>query len=443
MILQRLLAGNVFRERQKRFRNMVMPNPLDLNVKYLYRLETLWTYKSVETMGKDIVDISWCHDNGDLLAVAYGVYNYRQSRNRISGCVCIWSIKNPVNPERKYRYKVPVTAVAFSKINPQLLAVALYNGNVEVIDITENRHIDDPAPVAKSERTTSPGFEPVWQIQWLQLKDNKEHILTASQDGRIMKYTMASGPHLVGYRQLRLDRVEGVVEALSIEHKKTFIEADRHPQALCLQIHPLNPDVYFVGTDEGCVHVCSTNYPHQHTGVLQVHNGGGVYTIHFSPFSPKIFLTCGSDWFIRIWIEDIFEPILELSDGFGAIHNAFWSPIHSTIIASCTQDSVQIWDLRRKNLKPASVRTFANKKLTVIQFSPCGRSLVVGDTEGNTHICALEDFPFCPHYQYKELQNALYRSLENKNDLEKQVKQLGYLGYDTERKETKAEWKCK
>lgn len=72
MILQRLLAGNVYCERQKRFRNMVMPDPLDLNVKYLYRLETLFSYKSSDTMGKDVVDMSWCCDNGDLLAVAYG-----------------------------------------------------------------------------------------------------------------------------------------------------------------------------------------------------------------------------------------------------------------------------------------------------------------------------------------------------------------------------------
>ena len=435
MILQRLLAGNVFRERQKRFRNMIMPDPLDLNVKYLYRLETLWSYRSAETVGKEVVDMSWCHENGDLLAVAYGVYNYRDSKHRISGAVLVWSIKNPINPERRYRYKIPVTAVNFSKMTPQLLAVALYDGTIEVLDITENRPIDEYSVVARTERKSSPGFEPIWQIQWIQMKD-VEYILTASQDGRVMKFKIATGPHLVGYPQLRLDRVEGSVEALSIEHKKTFIEADRHPQALCLQKHPMNPDVYLVGTDEGCVHICSTNFPHQHIGVLQVHNSG-VYSIDFSPFSPKIFLTAGSDWTIRIWIENVFEPIMELSDGFGAIHCAFWSPIHSTIIASVTQDSVQIWDLRRKNQKPASIRTFENRQLTVIKFSPCGRSIIVGDTEGNTHVCGLEDFPFAPHYQYDELQKALYTSLTNKKDLEKQIKQLGFLGYAPEKKESK------
>lgn len=77
---------------------MSLPNPLDLNVKYLYRLDTLWTYKSVETMGKDVVNMSWCPDNSDLLAIGYGVYGYRSSKNRPMGYVCVWSIKNPVNP---------------------------------------------------------------------------------------------------------------------------------------------------------------------------------------------------------------------------------------------------------------------------------------------------------------------------------------------------------
>lgn len=438
MIIQRLLAGNVFRERQRRFRNMNEVNALDLNIKYLYRLQTLWTYKSVDTAGKNVVDMSWCRSNGDLLAVAYGTYYYRDSRNRSNGAVLVWSIKNPVNPERRYRFNISVSAVEFSQRNPQLLAIALYDGTIEVIDVTSINPDDRKAVVAKSERLSSPGVEPIWQIQWLKLKE-KECIISGSQDGRVMKYEIGSGPYLVGYEQLRLDRIEGVVEALHVEHKKTFIEADRHPQILCLRKHPLNQDIYIVGTDEGCIHICSINFPHQHIGVYQVHSGG-VYCIDFSPFSPKIFVTAGSDWAVRIWIEDILEPIMELTDGFAAIHAAYWSPIHSTIIASCSQDSVQIWDLRRKNLKPASVRTFENVKLTSVKFSPCGKSLLVGDDEGNTHVCSLENFPFSPHFQYDEIEKALYRSLTNKKELEKQVKQLGYLGYS---KEQKMEFQCK
>lgn len=72
-------------------------------------------------------------------------------------------LQNPINPERRYRYKTPVTAVTFSRQTPQLMAVGLYDGSVEVIDITD----ETSATVGKSQRITSPGLEPVWKIEWI------------------------------------------------------------------------------------------------------------------------------------------------------------------------------------------------------------------------------------------------------------------------------------
>ncbi|XP_058461596.1 dynein axonemal intermediate chain 4 [Malaya genurostris] len=426
MILQRLLAGNVFREKQRRFRNMYLPNPLDSNVRYLYRLDTLWTYKALETMGKAVACASWCPANGDIVAIAYGIYGFTKFDDRSTGYVCVWSIKNPVNPERRYKFSVPVTAVAFSSRTPQLLAIGLYDGSVHIQDITD----DSQVPVGVSERRTSPGFEPVWDIEWIDSDSDKDEILTASQDGTIMKYTLNIGQFLIGYRQLKLDRVEGETEGIQVNKKKDFLEADRHPQALSLKIHPVRKDIYFVGTDEGCVHKCSINYPYQHSGVMQMHSGG-VFCIEYSPWSPKIYLTCGGDWCIRIWIEEITEPIITLTTGFGPIHAAYWSPVNSTIIASITKTSVQLWDLKRRMLKPASSTTFGDSttSLTIVKFANCGRSLLVGDSEGRASICALEDMPFPPHFQYDELQSALYKNLVCKPELLNQVKRFGYLGY--------------
>lgn len=94
MVIQRLLAGNIFHDRQKRFRNMIMPDPLDLSIKYLYRLNVLWTYKMIETIGKAVSCFSWCHTNGDLLAIGYGIYDFASFSDRLAGgFVCIWSIK--------------------------------------------------------------------------------------------------------------------------------------------------------------------------------------------------------------------------------------------------------------------------------------------------------------------------------------------------------------
>lgn len=72
-----------------------------------------------------------------------------------------------MNPERIYKYTTPVTAVAFSKQNCQLLAIGLYNGTIEVVDITD---LDCAAKVSFSQRDTSPPIEPIWQIKWIKRK---------------------------------------------------------------------------------------------------------------------------------------------------------------------------------------------------------------------------------------------------------------------------------
>lgn len=182
-------------------------------------------------------------------------------------------------------------------------------------------------------------------------------LLSCSQDGTIMKYSIVNSPFLVGNKQMRLDRIEAIVEGLNVPRKHLPLEAYRHPQALSLIVHPIKKDVYMISTEEGTLHRCSTYYPHQHIGVSQVHDGPCL-NMEFSPWSTKIFLTCGADWCIRLWIEDIFEPVMKLSNGLGPVQFATWSPLHSTIIASTTKDAVEIWDIRRNILKPVSVHTF-------------------------------------------------------------------------------------
>lgn len=371
MVLERICAGNVFRENQKRFRNMLHPDPLAETVNYKYSLDPLWTYERPKSAAKtSVMAISWNESNGDLVALAYGKYycSLGNAKDPAGCCVCIWNIKNPVNPERVYEYSVSVTAVAFSKENAQLLAIGLSNGRLEIRDIRcEDRSGEF---VAKSDHHFgSPGFEPIWQIVWL-VKGNDPlgQILTISQDGRIMKFNFTTGPYLNGFLLLRLNCVEGVVEGLPIAKSKKIIEGNRHPQALCVEMHPRRKEVYLVGTNEGCIHQCSINYHKHHSAVLQVHHGS-VFSVKHSPWSPKIFLTCGSDWFIRIWVEGVFKPIVELSNGIGGINCAAWSPVHSTVIACCTNKAVEIWDIRRRLLKPVAVKTFPDigAPLTIIE----------------------------------------------------------------------------
>lgn len=429
MILQRMLASNVFREQQRRFRVMDPPDPLSLDVRYYYRMDLLFTYRTVLTLGSAVTAYSWCCSNADVLAVGYGVYSIRPNMDRMSGFVCLWNIKNPVNPERVYKFPVAVTAVSFSVHKPQLLAIGLYNGNIDIIDVTAD---DGAETVYTSQRSTSPAIEAITSLAWLLLGE-EEHLLATSQDGYVIKYNLTPSPYIIGSQLMQVQRTDGAIEGLTIDDGPplTKLQANRHAQLLTMELDPAHKQMYYIGTDEGIMHKCSIYYPNQNQHVMQVHKYA-VTSMQFSPWSPRIFLTCGSDWHIRIWIDGILEPIVELTSGLEPVQSARWSPDNATIIAATKRTQLEVWDLTTNLLAPASAHDVcdgSSATLTICEFSRCGKSIVAGDSQGVTYVYALEDMPFAPYFQYEALHKALLASLELRPALREQMLALGYLGH--------------
>lgn len=93
MILQRVLASNIYHEHQQRFRNMQQPKSLEPIVHYLYHLQLLYRYRYHETSGNAVSSMSWCPKNTDILAVGYGVFKCSACTEREHSAVCLWNIK--------------------------------------------------------------------------------------------------------------------------------------------------------------------------------------------------------------------------------------------------------------------------------------------------------------------------------------------------------------
>lgn len=300
MYMGRTLSSNIYEGGMRRFRNFDQVDRTDANVEYNYSMNLL--YRLVPEPSKDerkaVSDIDFCRSNGDILAVAYGLYSFSSQHVPTSGSVFVWSIKNPSEPERAYYYNVPVTAISFSPFLPCLLAIGMYDGSVEVRDVSSMQD----TPVAVSQRSTSPGCAPVVAIRWLKqvAEDDEEAdidpFLSLSQDGSVTRFRIIKSPFLLGFTQMTLERIEGHPEGIFV-HPSSRIpcESNRHPQGLSITTHPQHKDIYYVLTDEGCIHKCSINYQHQYLEVLRCHDGG-VTVMEFSPWSPKLFLTCGNDW---------------------------------------------------------------------------------------------------------------------------------------------------
>jgi len=67
-----------------------------------------------------------------------------------------------------------------------------------------------------------------------------------------------------------------------------------------LAFHPRDPSVFLVGTEEGRVLKCSTEYTSMFLLTYQAHTMP-VHRIDYNRFNPDIFITCSADWRIKIW----------------------------------------------------------------------------------------------------------------------------------------------
>ncbi|XP_054088180.1 dynein axonemal intermediate chain 4 isoform X2 [Zeugodacus cucurbitae] len=453
MVVERILASNCYHEGQRRYRNMEVPTKMAKYAEYKYSLNLLYRLLQPKFQGgydfrrKAISAMSFCQGNGDLIAVAYGFYSDASKVTVPNGNVCVWSMKNPQNPERIYSYPVPVSAVEFSPFLPFLIAVGLYDGSVQVRNISK----PDYPPVAISQRSVLLSCEPVMAIQWIRQQQDDtleaDPFLALTRDGKVAKFRIIPSPYLLGMRQMELLRVEGNPEGLQSKsfmmNEEKSLDSGRHASGLHVVMHPLQDDIYYILTDEGCIQKCSLNHTHHYLEMLKVHEGS-VNHMDFSPWSPKLFLTCGNDWTIRIWLEGIYQPLITLCDRYMPVHCAMWSRTHSTVIIAVNRDTVDIWDLRRTLLAPISTINIDSSFHTLARLSICGRSLAIGNERGNVLMCSFEHMPFQSHNQYAELEKALYNAIKLSPTLMQDLKNIGYFGYKLEDGHSKSVyWKYK
>uniref|UniRef100_A0A1A9WPR9 Dynein axonemal intermediate chain 4 n=1 Tax=Glossina brevipalpis TaxID=37001 RepID=A0A1A9WPR9_9MUSC len=432
MIIMRLLAGNEHSKAQKRFRKMKIVDRMVKQINYKYSLLPLFTLypNTTEGMRRAVCDISFCAKNTDILAVAYGIYSYSAAKLSRTGSVCVWSIKNPCNPERQYNFDYPVVSISFSPYLATLLAIGLFDGSVEVRDVTEY----NKPPVAISQRSTAICVDPVLSIKWIKqakASDSTEidPLLALSQDGSVTKFNIINSPYLAGFKQTVLECVEGTPEGLSFKMPQELeTQTIRRPQGLSLTKHPLQHDIFYILTDEGCLHKCSTNYQNQYLELLKTHDGA-VNCMDFSPWSPKLFLTCGNDWCLRIWMDGIFKPLITITNLCAPYQWANWSRTHSTILLGINRKQVEIWDIRRSVLKPMSTTFLENSFNTLAKFSRDGYNIAVGNEKGNVHINAFDEMPFPSYFQYEALEKAIYKAITTDPDLLIELRSVGFFGY--------------
>jgi hypothetical protein len=179
-------------------------------------LQQLWSFGCEETRGRNISCIQWNPVATDVLAASYGQFEFDAQR---PGLVALWALQTPHHPLRLWRLSSGATSLAFSRLQPHLLAVGLYSGMVEVYDVrwAEGKPISESHPISGKHN------EPVWQLRWVERlggAGGDENLISVSTNGRVTQWALKKGLERTDLMKLkRLSNVAGASLGRSFAHK--------------------------------------------------------------------------------------------------------------------------------------------------------------------------------------------------------------------------------
>uniref|UniRef100_A0A087XSA7 Dynein axonemal intermediate chain 1 n=1 Tax=Poecilia formosa TaxID=48698 RepID=A0A087XSA7_POEFO len=327
----------------------------------------LWTFQYEKARHLSVTALCWNNKYQDLFAVGLGSYDFGK---QAGGMLLFFSLKNSAFPEHIYP---TASGILCLDIHPQLsylVAVGFYDGCVAVYNLKEQTR----DPVYKSTASTGKHTDPVWQVRWQNDDmDNNHMFCSVSSDGRVVTWTLVKN-ELMSSDIIRLS-VKGAPSDGSEDSQMTAVS-----HGTSLDFHKQIDYLFLVGTEEGKIYKCSKTYSSQFLETYDAHRMP-VDTVKWNHFHPRIFISCSSDWNVKIWDHTIKTPMFTFDLG-SPVGDVCWAPYSSTIFAAVTIDrKVHVFDLSINKFEGICHQIVVAKKirLTHIEFNPIHPIIIVGD----------------------------------------------------------------
>ncbi|XP_034022977.1 dynein, axonemal, intermediate chain 1, paralog 2 isoform X2 [Thalassophryne amazonica] len=331
----------------------------------------LWTFQHAKAKGLSVTALCWNKKYHDLFAVGMGSYDFRKQ-----GCamLIINSLKNSTCPEYIYPTNSSVMCVDIHEEHSHLVVVGFSNGCVAVYNLKK----DGIEPMYKSTAKTGKHTDHVWQVRWQKDDmDNNHNFYSVSSDGRVVAWTLVKN-ELVFTDIIRLS-LDGVVSEGP--------EGEQQPLVACgtsFDFHKQIDYLFLVGTEEGKIHKCSKTYSSNFLETYDAHRMA-VKAVKWNHFHPKVFISCSSDWTVKMWDHTINSPIFTFELN-AAVEDVSWAPYSSTVFAAVnTERNVHVFDLNINKFEAICQQTVLTKnaKATCIEFNPAYPVIIVGSDQGS------------------------------------------------------------
>ncbi|XP_072215475.1 dynein axonemal intermediate chain 1 isoform X1 [Excalfactoria chinensis] len=391
-IMERMVNQNIFDDIAQDFK--YFEDASDEYRDHKGTLLPLWKFQYDKTKRLAVTAISWNPKYKDLFAVGYGSYDFMKQSQ---GMLVLYTMKNPSFPEYVFSSESGIMCLDIHNDHPHFLAVGFYDGNVAIYNLKKATSQPSYKSSAKSGKHT----DPVWQVKWQKDDmDNNLNFFSVSSDGRIVSWTLVKMLKLKTYPCSETFYVLGG----SYRDKNELVHTDviklsaegttmQGPEGLQLQtvgcgtsfdFHKKIDYLFLVGTEEGKIYKCSKCYSSQFLDVFEAHHMA-VDSVSWNPYHLKIFISCSSDWTVKIWDHTIKTPMF-VYDLNAAVGDVAWSPYSSTVFAAVTTDGkAHVFDLNINKYEALCTQVVVAKKknkITHVQFNPVYPVVIIGDERG-------------------------------------------------------------
>ncbi|XP_066144066.1 dynein intermediate chain 2, ciliary [Euwallacea fornicatus] len=369
-VLERMINQNTYDDIAKDYR--YWDDPSDEFREEEGTLLPLWKFTYEKTKKNTVTDLEWNPYYYDLFQVCFGFFDFLKPT--VDGAVCMFTLKNPSFPDYICTTDSGVMCVDTHPKYPYMVVIGLYDGNVQVFNVQTT--CKTPAYKSNSVKNKHKGV--VWEVKWApDLPDGELNFYSVATDGLINNWVL-----------MQNEMVVTTILTLYLDNEPVPGPDGTHLRmkgcATCIRLHPKKPLTYLVGTEEGQIFKCSTVYSSMSVFTYNAHLLP-VDRLDFNRYNTDIFISCSSDWRVKIWEDNRKEPlfVFDLGDRVGDVK---WAPYSSTVFAAvATEGKVYVFDLNVNKYKPICVQAVVSRrrnKLTRISFNPKLPIIIVGDDKG-------------------------------------------------------------